>query len=62
MTMKSPSFLLAAVLLAASWLTLGCASNGAGSSSEPTASRSSGVEVFGVIDVGVSRTTTKSGR
>lgn len=55
--------LLAAAVLVTAWLATGCAASNAGAgSSSPPAARGSSVEVFGVIDAGVSHTTTKSGR
>jgi hypothetical protein len=62
--MKRPfsSSLLAAALLATAGLAAGCAHTGGASGGGTPTPAGSGVEVFGVIDAGVSHTTTKSAR
>jgi hypothetical protein len=48
-----------ALLLTAAGLLAGCASSSAARADGPSAGGSSGVAVFGTIDVGVSRTNSR---
>ena len=53
---------IALFALVALSLGTGCASNGGTATSGASAGRSSGIEVFGTIDAGVTHTRTQSGK